>query len=225
MELGWIRDREDFEEIRRTVEEGRSIDSQELTYENPTLGKRTGLLWARRVEIGGIGYALCFVLDITERKQMEEELVRAGLKGADTAAQAKSDFLANMSHEIRTPLNGILGLSSLLEDESIPNDLRPMMSLIRTSGEVLRRVLDDVLDFSKIDSGKLELEEGPFDLRACLQWSFELFRKVAEEKHLECKLLLDERLPARVSRRCNPIAAGDGQPDEQRGEVHASRLH
>ena len=148
--------------------------------------------------IGGAGHTLSFVLDISERKQMEEDLVRARL-GADAAAQAKSEFLANMSHEIRTPLNGILGLSCLLEEESIPDDLRPMMGLIRASGEVLRRVLDDVLDFSKIDSGRLELEEEPFDLRTCLQWGFELFRQAAAEKDLACSLHFDDRLPARVS--------------------------
>ena len=148
--------------------------------------------------IGGIGYLLRFFLDISERKRMEEELVRARL-GADAAARAKSEFLANMSHEIRTPLNGILGLSFLLEEESLPDNLRPMMGLIRTSGEVLRRVLDDVLDFSKIESGQLELEERPFDLAACLQWSFELFREVAEEKQIEYRLILDDRLPARVT--------------------------
>jgi PAS domain S-box-containing protein len=178
VELGWVADREGFEAIRRALDEGRDVDSQELTYANAKLEKRTGLLWARRVAIAGVDHWLCFVLDISERKRMEEELVRARL-GADAAALAKSEFLANMSHEIRTPLYGILGLSSLLEEESIPDHLRPMMGLIRTSGEVLRRVLDDVLDFSKIDSGKLELEEKPFDLRACLEWSFELFRKAA----------------------------------------------
>jgi len=138
------------------------------------------------------------MLDISERKKMEQELLRARL-GADAATKAKSQFLANMSHEIRTPLNGILGLSFLLEEESIPDDLRPMMGLIRTSGEVLRRVLDDVLDFSKIDSGKLELVEEPFDLRECLQWSFDLFREAAAEKNLACTLHLDDRLPTQVS--------------------------
>ena len=184
--------------IRRALDEGRAIDSREIAYRNAEEGGRTGLLWARRVAIGGTGYSLCFVLDISERKRMEEDLVRARL-GADAAARAKSEFLANMSHEIRTPLNGILGLSLLLEEESLPDDLRPMMDLIRTSGEVLRRVLDDVLDYSKIDSGKLELEEEPFDLKACLEWSFELFRKAAAEKNLELRLRFDDGLPARVS--------------------------
>jgi PAS domain S-box-containing protein len=154
VELGWVADPEELAAIRRALDEGRDVDSQELTYPNAKLEKRTGLLWARRVAIAGVGHSLCFVLDISERKRMEEELVQARL-GADAAAQAKGEFLANMSHEIRTPLYGILGLSSLLEEESLPDHLRPMMGLIRTSGEVLRRVLDDVLDFSKIDSGKL----------------------------------------------------------------------
>ena len=198
VELGWIRSREDFDRIGQALEEGRGIDAEELGYWSAEGGRRTGLLWARRVVIGGAGHTLSFVLDISERKQMEEDLVRARL-GADAAAQAKSEFLANMSHEIRTPLNGILGLSCLLEEESIPDDLRPMMGLIRASGEVLRRVLDDVLDFSKIDSGRLELEEEPFDLRTCLQWGFELFRQAAAEKDLACSLHFDDRLPARVS--------------------------
>jgi PAS domain S-box-containing protein len=198
VEQGWIGSPEDPAMAQRVIEQGVDIDSRELTYWNPQHGKRTGLLWRRRVTIGGTAYALCFILDISKRKEMEEELVRARL-GADAAAQAKSQFLANMSHEIRTPLNGILGLSYLIEEESIPDDLRPMMSLIRTSGEVLRRVLDDVLDFSKIDSGKLELVEEAFDLGACLRWSFQLFRDAAEEKGVECRLFLDSRLPARVT--------------------------
>jgi len=197
IEVGWIEGPEDYEAVRCRLTASHAVDAQELTYRNPKLGRRTGLLWARRVVIGGIGYSLCFVLDISERKQMEEELVRARL-AADAAAQAKSQFLANMSHEIRTPLHGILGLSSLLEDESLPDDMRPMVDLIHTSGEVLRKVLDDVLDFSKIDSGRLELEENPFDLRACLQWSFDLFRKAATNKNLECRLHLDDKLPTRV---------------------------
>jgi PAS domain S-box-containing protein len=198
VERGWIGTPEDQAIVQRALEGGADIDSRELTYWNPKLGKQTALLWARRVSIGGTRYSLCFVLDISPRKAMEDELVRAKL-GADAAAQAKSQFLANMSHEIRTPLNGILGLSCLIEQESIPEELRPMMSLIRTSGEVLRRVLDDVLDFSKIDSGKLELVDEPFDLSACLRWSFQLFRDAAMEKEVGCRLHLDDKLPAYVS--------------------------
>jgi len=198
VEQGWIGSPQDDAFVKRALAAGDDIDSHELSYSNPARGKQTALLWARRVAIGGVGYSLCFVLDISERKAMEEELVRAR-KGADAAAQAKSQFLANMSHEIRTPLSGILGLSCLLEQESIPDHLRPMTGLIRASGEVLRRVLDDVLDFSKIDSGKLELVEEPCDLRACLRWSFDLFHDAAVEKNLECRIRLDGRLPEYVA--------------------------
>lgn len=198
VEVGLLKSDDDLEAIRLTLDSGQGLDAKELSYWHAKLGRRTGLLWARRVVIGGIEYSLCFVLDISERKKMEEELVRARL-GADAATQAKSEFLANMSHEIRTPLNGILGLSYLLEEESIPDNLRPMMNLLRTSGEVLRRVVDDVLDFSKIDSGKLELEDKSFDLAACLQWSFDLFREAAQEKQLQYSLQLAEGLPTRVS--------------------------
>ena len=196
VERGWIGD--DYSAVQEALRAGSDVDSRELTYWSPERGKQTALVWGRRVAIGGKNYSLCFVLDITERKQMEEELVRARI-GADAAAQAKSQFLANMSHEIRTPLNGILGLSCLLEQESVPDELRPMMGLIRTSGEVLRRVLDDVLDFSKIDSGKLVLIDEPFDLPESLRWSFRLFSDSAAEKHLQCRLILDPNLPPRVA--------------------------
>jgi PAS domain S-box-containing protein len=198
VERGWIGSPQDQVIVQQALEQGVDIDSRELTYWSPKLGKQTGLLWGRRVAIGGTGYSLCFVLDISERKKMEDELVAARL-GADAAAQAKSQFLATMSHEIRTPLNGILGLSCLIQEETIPENLRPMMNLIRTSGEVLRRVLDDVLDFSKIDSGHLELVEEPFDLGGCLRWSFQLFHDAAVEKGLQCRLHLDSQLPAYVS--------------------------
>ena len=196
VERGWIGP--EYNDVQQSLGQGVAIDARELIYWNPRGGKRTALLWGRKVVIGSNDYLLCFVLDISERKAMEEELVRARI-GADAAAQAKSQFLANMSHEIRTPLNGILGLSCLIEEESIPDDLRPMMGLIRTSGEVLHRVLDDVLDFSKIDSGKLELVEEPFDLAETLRWSFRLFQDSAKEKNLECRLHLDSRLPARMT--------------------------
>lgn len=196
-DLEWLRDSAELDAIRALLNEGHPIDSREVSFSSRSAGHRTGLLWARRVVISGTGYTLCFLLDITERKRMEEDLVRARLD-ADAATRAKSEFLANMSHEIRTPLNGILGLSFLLEEEPNPDDLRPMMGLIRASGEVLRRVLDDVLDFSKIESGRLELENEPFDPRASLEWSFELFRKAAEEKSLEFSLELDPALPQLV---------------------------
>src|SRR5581483_4821464 len=169
VELGWF---SSHAEMRKVFDRGLpvdGIDQYEFSLALPEVGLRTALLWARSVEIGDARHTLCFVLDISERKAMEEELRRAH-RDAEAADRAKSEFLANMSHEIRTPLNGVLGISSFLEEETLPQEIREMGKLIRTSGEMLRRVLDDVLDFSKIESGKLELENEAFSLKESFEW-------------------------------------------------------
>jgi PAS domain S-box-containing protein len=194
LELGWFNSEGQFQSVLGL--ERREIDQHELMLARPGPGAQTGLLWARSVDIGDARHTLCFVLDITERKEMEEELRRAR-RDAEAAARAKSEFVANMSHEIRTPLNGVLGISSFLEEETLPEDIREMGKLIRTSGEMLRRVVDDVLDFSKIEAGKLELEHEPFSLRESLEWSLGIFRKAALDKRIELKLTVAEGVPAR----------------------------
>ena len=196
MELGWS----EWYDLPSAEEDGGErwiVDGWEVSYFHPAAGRRTGLLWMRRVVIGGARYILSFFLDIDERKRMEQELERAR-RAAEEAAIAKSEFVAKMSHEIRTPLNGVLGLSSLIEEESLPESVRSMVGLIRTSGEVLRRVLDDILDFSKIESGHLELEREPFSVRKCLEWSVGLFSPAVNEKDLELRLRISDNLPGFV---------------------------
>lgn len=197
VELGWFPTRAELTRVFESALANEGINEHELSLVHDKLGQRTGLLWARSVDIGNAPHTLCFVLDISERKEMEEELRRAR-KDAEAAARAKSEFVANMSHEIRTPLNGVLGISSFLEEESLPQDIREMGRLIRTSGEMLRRVVDDVLDFSKIESGKLELESEPFSLQESLEWSIGIFRKAALDKQIELKLTVEENVPRRL---------------------------
>jgi PAS domain S-box-containing protein len=198
VELEWFNTRDELTQIigAGLAEDG--IDQYELGFKNAALGDRNGLLWARRVDIRDVPHVLCFLLDITERVQMEQDLRRARV-AAESAAQAKSDFLANMSHEIRTPLNGVLGLSSFLEEESLPESIREMGRHIRASGEMLRRVVDDVLDFSKIESGKLELEKEPFSVRESLEWSIGIYRKAALDKKLILALDVDDAVPDRLA--------------------------
>jgi PAS domain S-box-containing protein len=194
VELEWFPTRRELIEVIEASLENGGIDQQQITLRHAEFGIRTGLLWARQIEIRNLRHVLCFLLDITERKRMEEELRRARNE-AEAAAEAKSEFLANMSHEIRTPLNGVLGLSSLLEDKTLPESVREVGKLVRTSGEMLRRVLDDVLDFSKIESGKLELEKEPFSLRDSLEWSLGIYRKAASDKRLDLKLNIEDTVP------------------------------
>ncbi|MBS1828291.1 MAG: response regulator [Acidobacteria bacterium] len=198
VELGWLPDYSALDEIGRHLTGFGCVDAKEVTHHHPSLGIRTCLLWLREITIDRAPHILGFLLDITDRKQMEEALHRARHE-AEAAARAKSDFLANMSHEIRTPLNGVLGLSSLLEEKDVVGDSLSLVRLIRASGETLAKILDDVLDYSKIESGKLELEQAPFSLRESLQWGVDLFRSKAAEKHLSLTLSISPDVPDRLT--------------------------
>lgn len=107
---------------------------------------------------------ICFVLDITERKRAEVAL-KAAKEAADAASEAKSQFLANMSHEVRTPMNAIIGMTELVLNTPLSTEQQEYLRLVLESSESLLAIINDVLDFSKVEAGKLELEKMPFDFR------------------------------------------------------------
>lgn len=128
--------------------------------------------------------------DITDRKRFEEKLVQAK-EAAETANRVKDEFIANISHEVRTPLNGVMGMLQLLQTAGLSPEQREFVDIALHSSRNLLRVLNDLLDFSKIQAGKLDIREGPFDLVELVGNSLDFFRLQAGEKALELRADID----------------------------------
>jgi PAS domain S-box-containing protein len=129
--------------------------------------------------------------DVTERVVTDAEMQEAR-RAAEAANQAKTDFMANMSHEIRTPLNGVIGVIDALSRTELTPAQREMVALIQHSGVTLERLVSDILDVSKIEAGKLELELGVFDLRDAVDPLIDLSQLRAQEKGLAFQVSLGE---------------------------------
>lgn len=132
--------------------------------------------------------------DVTELVKTEQALEKAKLE-AEQGAKAKSSFLAVMSHEIRTPMNGVIGCASLLGATPLSPEQEQLVHTIQNSGESLLVLINDILDYSKIEAGKINLENSPFQLRLLIEDCIELFSKQVSDKQLEINYFIEADVP------------------------------
>ena len=156
--------------------------------ENPTLDGRWLRVHHKRTAGGGI---VTVAVDVTELKRAGEILAQARDQ-ADAANQAKSEFLANMSHEIRTPINGVIGMNGLLLRTELNPEQRQFAEAVRTSADGLLTVINDILDVSKLEAGKVEIETVDFSLETVVEDVVELLSPRALEKSLEMAAFVDD---------------------------------
>ncbi len=148
-------------------------------------------------ETGKVNSVSIFGHNITERKKVEEGL-QLEKQQAQTATHAKSSFLATMSHEIRTPLNGVIGMGRLLGETSLTPKQQDYVDSLLLSGEALLSVINDILDYSKIESEKMEIEDKAFALRRCIEETFDLLSAKAIEKKLSLHYTIARDVPTYI---------------------------
>ena len=171
------------------------------------IGVDRGLFHGPRISLIGFGiFLLCLAACMAQRflrihhelevlKQELEQRVAERTRQLIEAGQAKSRFLATMSHEIRTPLNGILGMTQLLLSTPLDTEQAEYVQVVRKSGDVLLTSIDDILDFSSIELGRIALQEEPFSLRGCVEEVMDMMAPRTAEKELDLAYSVDPDLP------------------------------
>ncbi len=191
-------DRGQLEDVARTTIAGQSVRYEIL---NRTKDGREIWVEAAFAPIltpdGGVEKVIVIERDITEAKLRAQELAEARDR-AEAGARAKAAFLATMSHEIRTPMNGIIGMSDLLAEEPLSDQQKLYARTMRNSAEALLKIINDILDYSKLEADKLPIVAEPFSLADCIRDAAGILKPQAREKGLFLDICHETPLPALV---------------------------
>ncbi len=187
--------RETLDEIRECLEAGEPFKGEVINY-----GKNGEAYWLSigivpvKNSDGQVTHFAAIERDITEQKANEVELKKA-VKHAEKANHTKSEFLANMSHELRTPMNGVMGMCGLLRDTALDVEQSELVQTIHHSSEDLLKLLNDILDISKVESGDVIIEKVPYNIYTAMREIELLYEATTKEKGLELSLKIEKNVP------------------------------
>ena len=182
--------------VRLLSESGSTIMSHEYRVVMPNGGIRwvSGTGYIRRDNSGNIIESLGFHFDLTSQKTYEQLLINER-QSALKEMQAKTHFLTNMSHEIRTPMNAILGMIELLDDRNLNSVQGSYLNTLKSSSDLLMHIINDILDLSKMEEGKLQLESKPFHLKEAIKQCLSVYTHASDQKEIFLAAFIDQRIP------------------------------